>query len=225
MPDFGLGRIYAPDTNDHRFLLPPRQAEAKGIVRRTWWAGDVLDQGNTSACVGYSTYKFLQAAPVRNKPDFTPFGLYLEAQALDPWPGEEPDVKGSSVRAAMKALQARGLVSGYHWAFSCEPAIDHMLAVSPMVFGTNWYERMFYPDKHGYLWPEGVIVGGHAWLGGVTIDRERKNPDGTVGAIRKIGSWGRSWGQGGRAWIAFHVLDRLIREDGEAAIATEVLKA
>lgn len=223
MPDYGLGRLHAPDENDRRFLLPLRREEAKGIVRRSWPAGigSPLDQGNTPQCVGYSTWAFLTASPVRNHPVFSPTTLYREAQDNDEWPGNDYD--GSSVRGAMKALQKRGLVSSYSWAFSCEPAIDHMLTVGPMVLGTLWYDGMFHPDKQGYIWPTGQVVGGHAWLGGIAVDRERKNPDGTVGAIRKLGSWGKRYGQNGRVWIAFHVLDRLIKEQGEAAVATEVL--
>lgn len=220
MPDYGLGRLHAPDERDRRFLLPPRRVEAKGVVRRSWTAGAILNQGNTPQCVGYSTWGFLTASPIRNKPSFSPTDLYREAQQNDEWPGEGYD--GSSVRGAMKALQKRGLVSGYSWAFDCEAVIDHVLSVGPVVMGTDWYERMFVPNRYGYLLPEGRVVGGHAWLI-VGADRERNNRDGTVGAIRMINSWGRGWGENGRARMSFAALDRLIKADGEASVATEVL--
>lgn len=220
MPSYGLGRIHAPDERDQRFLLPRRRLDAKGIVRRSWPAGAILDQGNTPQCVGYSTWGFLAASPIRNKPKFTPTDLYREAQTLDEWPGE--DYEGSSVRGAMKSLQRRGLVSNYLWAPGCEAVIDHVLASGPVVMGTNWYERMFEPTAYGYLIPDGRVVGGHAWLI-IGADRERNNHDGTVGAIRMINSWGRGWGENGRGRMSFATLDRLIRADGEAAVATEML--
>jgi C1A family cysteine protease len=37
-----------------------------------------------------------------------------------------------------------------------------------------------------------------------------------------INSWGSDWGQGGRAWITFENLDKLIKLQGEAAVATEI---
>jgi hypothetical protein len=35
--------------------------------------------------------------------------------------------------------------------------------------------------------------------------------------------WGREWGEGGRAWISFKDLDKLIKSDGEAATDKELL--
>jgi hypothetical protein len=218
----GLGRLFAPDPNDHRFLLPARRLEAKTLTRRTWTAAGVLDQGESSACVGFSSWMFLATSPIRNHPNFTPMDLYGYAQDEDEWPGKEPEVQGSSVRGAMKALQKRGLVSQYNWGFDCETVIDHVLTVGPVVMGTNWYDSMFDPDVRGYLNIDGRIAGGHAWLI-LGADRERKNPDGTVGAVRMLNSWGRGWGQAGRAYLTFAAIDRLLSEDGEAAVATEVL--
>lgn len=222
MPEYGLGRIAAPDERDHRFLLPTRRPEAKAIVRKTWTAAGVLDQGSYPACVGYSTWMFLAASPVRNKPAFSPLDLYHEAQTLDEWPGEDYD--GTSVRGAFKALQKRGLVSNYLWAFGCEAVIDHVLAPNggPVVMGTDWHERMFEPTDQGYLIPDGPVVGGHAWLI-LGADREHKNPDGTIGRVRMLNSWGRNWGQNGRAYLSFAHLDQLIKAQGEAAVAQEVL--
>lgn len=83
---------------------------------------------------------------------------------------------------------------------------------------------MFMPhDKTGYIAPTGPDEGGHAWLI-IGANRNRGNPDRTKGAIRMINSWGDSWGsQRGRAWITFRDLDKLIQDDGEACVASEVI--
>lgn len=213
MPEYGLGRLHAPDERDHRFLLPSRRPEAKAITRRTWTAGGVLDQGSTPQCVGFSSYGFLTASPIRNRPAFGPTDLYRGAQQNDEWPGEDYD--GSSVRGAMKWLQTQGLVSQYNWAFACEAVIDQILTTSPVVVGTDWLDAMFTPDKKGFIKAEGQVAGGHAYLL-IGADRER-------GAVRILNSWGRSYGQNGRVWLSFDDLDKLIKAQGEAAVATEVL--
>lgn len=213
MPNYGLGRLHAPDERDQRFLLPARRLEAKQITRRMWTAGGVLDQGSTPQCVGYSSYGFLTASPIRNRPPFNPETLYREAQDNDEWPGNDYD--GSSVRGAMKALQKRGLVSNYNWAPGCEAVIDHILAVGPVVMGTDWHDDMFTPDKKGFIHLGGQVAGGHAYLL-IGADRDKK-------AVRILNSWGRGWSDNGRAWLSFDDLDKLIQANGEGAVATEVL--
>jgi C1A family cysteine protease len=37
-------------------------------------------------------------------------------------------------------------------------------------------------------------------------------------------SWGKGWGQKGRAWITFNDLEALIEDYGEACVATEIKK-
>jgi C1A family cysteine protease len=97
------------------------------------------------------------------------------------------------------------------------------LTKGPVVVGTNWYDRMFKPEK-GFIRVGGQVAGGHAWLL-LGADRSKKCPDGTMGACRMINSWGRGWGESGRAWISFNDLDKLIKADGEAATAKELLLA
>lgn len=191
------------------------------VTARTWYSPGVMDQGATSECVGYSGVKYLTTAPVYNKP-LDPHELYKECQRTDEWPGEDYD--GTSVRGLFKALKRRGLVSGYKWAFEYELVVNHILTAGPVVMGTVWPMEMFTPDRHGYIEPKGEDAGGHAWLI-IGANRNRRNPDGTRGAVRMINSWGDGWAQNGRAWITFNNLDWLIKEDGEACVATEVKMA
>ena len=224
----GLGRLHIPDPRDHDHLIPLRRAAAREITCRTWTdRSPVLDQGNTSECTVHAGDKYLTLYPVCN----VGFGskaertrVYKEVQKLDQWPGEDYD--GTSVRAVFKYLQkVRGALSGYQWAFSLEPAVNHILTTGPLVLGTNWYASMGSPDRWGYIWPgEGEEPEGHAYVG-MGANRLRKNPDGSMGAVRIINSWGDRWAQKGRAWMTFKVLARLIEEDGEAGCGVEIKTA
>jgi C1A family cysteine protease len=217
----GLGRRVSIDPRDRDHLLP-RAALARaadGITARYWFTpGEAYDQGATSECVAYSTCRFLVTYPIVNKPiEFTPF--YKRCQQVDEWPGEDYD--GTSVRAAFKILQADGLCTSYKWAFDVETVVNHVLSTGPVVMGTTWFLDMFTPDRHGYITPTGYPVGGHAWTI-VGASRTRKNPDGSVGAVRMINSWGPNWGEKGRAWITFRDLQTLIDDYGEACVAQEI---
>jgi len=79
------------------------------------------------------------------------------------------------------------------------------------------------PDKYGYirLNKDEADDAGHAWLI-IGADREARNPDGSHGRVTMINSWGPEWGKKGRAFITFPDLDKLIKLNGEAAVATEL---
>lgn len=215
----GHGRILSKDDRDLNHLMPLR-AEARGINERYWWSPPAYDQGATSQCVAYSGVRYLTSGPVRNKP--IPFDeLYRQCQELDEWEGSDYD--GTSVRGLMKAFKARGLVSEYSWAFELAPVIDHLLTVGPVEMGTTWSDEMANPTIWGYVTLSDIdeSTGGHAWCI-IGASRKRKNPDGTVGAVRAVNSWGTGWGDRGRFWLTFHDLEKLIKADGEAAVATEI---
>lgn len=219
-----FGRLVAIDERDKR----PRYAMAAPPTDRThrnWLSlGGPWDQGSTSQCVAYSSHRYLHTHPVVNRPWMPHADLYHQCQLVDEWPGEDYD--GTSVRAAFKVFKTFGAVESYNWAFELEPVVRHVLEIGPVVMGTDWTDGMFDVDAHGYIWPTGDLAGGHAWLL-VAVNRNRSNPDGTRGAGRLLNSWGR-WGHNssGRAWVAFHVLERLIagldQWPGEAAVGKEI---
>jgi len=216
--DRRLGRLVKEDPRDReypvRMLFPRRKTK---LTKRVWddsvWSGD---QGQTPECVGYGTVHFLEAGPVLQNPPhpcLNPHRLYQEAQKVDGFPLPHD---GTTVRAAMKVLKGQGYASAYHWATTLSQTIDTLLNLGPMVVGTNWYEGMFYPTKTGLLNLTGELAGGHCYLVmGVDTVKER---------FQIKNSWGMSWGLKGHAYIRFKDFARLLKEQGEAAITTEVVK-
>ncbi len=215
----GLGRLHAPDPRDANYpmraMLP---AEASTRTYRYWnasgWWGN---QGDTPQCVAYAWTHWLEDGPVGQggqAPVVQPSILYAEAQKVDEWPGEDYD--GTSVRGGAKAVKARGFISSYAWAGLFSDIREALLEVGPVVVGVNWYDAMFEPDEAGLIHIGGEVAGGHAFvLDGISVPHK---------LIRMKNSWGRAWGNNGFAYLTFPDVERLLHEDGEAALAVEVRK-
>lgn len=185
--------------------------------RPPWHSPPPLDQGNEGSCVGFGSTHMLSAAPWMHTMtyDFAR-GLYLDAKKVDEWQGE--DYEGTSVRAGMKVLQSRGLISEYLWTWKADTVRDYVLRRGPVTMGTNWYANMMSTDKHGFVSPDGAAVGGHCWT--VLGWSEAQE------AFRAIQSWGLGWGQAGRFWIKWDAFKYLLEDDGgEAVSPLEVLAA
>jgi hypothetical protein len=220
-PTPGMGRLVSIDPRDKEHLM---STVAPIEVTRSvafWETGPIMDQGITSQCTAYSAEQLLMSGPVKNQMYLTPHELYRLNQLNDEWPGENYD--GSSVRAAMKVLQASGLITQYVWAFNVDPVRRWLLMKGPVVVGTNWYSEMFKVDKRtGFVRAKGKPMGGHAYmLRGA--DDNLKCPDGSKGAARIVNSWGEGWGIQGKAWISYKDLDGLIKNHGEAVTPVEFL--
>jgi hypothetical protein len=217
-----FGRRLSKDPRDKQHLVKPDHKAAQEIRKRIWrWGLPLLDQGPTPRCVGFSAYELLRCSPIRNKPKLTPNDIYKGARQNDEWEGE--DYEGSSVRGAMKFLQGEGYIGAYKWAANHEDAVSYILTCGPMQVGTNWFQGMDEPDSNGYIWPKGGKPSGHAYLL-IGADIDRHNPDGSKGMVTMLNSWGK-WGRTGRASLTFNSLEQLIAEDGEASVATEIMRA
>jgi len=220
----GLGRLFVPDARDKKYTIKKLMAAAPGSPPTTpgiryWWEGGWWgDQGYTSQCVAYSWTHWLTDGPTTNSSYIRPTNLYNEAQKIDEWPGEDYD--GTSVRAGAKVLTSKGFIGEYHWGWSLDDAIQVLLNKGPVVVGTNWYDSMFVADETRPFFikikPNAQIAGGHAYvLNGINVPEER---------VRVKNSWGRNWAHNGNAFLSFKDLERLIKEDGEVCLATEIKK-
>ncbi len=216
--DFGLGRLPAKDERDRNFLVSARHPlmESERTYRYWWSNGWWGDQGKTSQCVGYGWTHFLEDGEVtHNKvtpPLINPAELYKQAQEVDEWLGNDYD--GTSVRAGAKVLQQLGMISEYHWAYDNETLLHTVLEVAPVVVGTNWYSDMFEPNSLGKVKIGGALAGGHCYV----INGVNK----TARFYRCKNSWSRQWGRQGYFFLSFDDMERLISEDGEFCLATEI---
>jgi hypothetical protein len=177
-----------------------------------WWG----DQGGASECVGFSITHWIEDGPVTHRgpaPVVDPQELYLLAQQLDEWDGQ--DYEGTSVRGGMKAAQQLGFVKNYAWIYDAGAFVYSLLELGPMVIGIDWLAGMMDTDERGLIYATGEVVGGHAILAdGINV---------TKGLVRLKNSWGRSWGDDGFCWIPFDELEYLLfGANGEVALAEEV---
>lgn len=218
----GTGRIVSIDFRDKNHLMSAKHPATAALPTYKYWTnGKILDQGYTSQCVAYSGEQFLVSGPVTNKFYKTPTELYNECQLVDEWEGENYD--GTSVRALFKVLQSKGYIKEYSWAFNINDVVTHLLSKGPVILGTDWYNSMFETDEDGFLplFASSGLAGGHAYMV-KGCNTKKVCPDGSLGAIRIVNSWGTSWGDKGYAWISFRDADRLIQSWGEAATSTEL---
>ncbi len=218
-PRVGLGRIFAFDPRDQKFPLGAAAPLQVDKTSQLWETPTPLNQGQTYECTAYSAEHLLLSGPIKNPMYLTPHELYHLNQLNDEFPGEA--YSGSSVRAAMKVLQAAGLIGEYAWAFDADTARRWVLMRSPVVLGTNWYSGMEKPDKNGFIRATGTPVGGHAYMV-CGADDTVKCPDGSKGAFRILNSWGVAWGKKGTALISYKDVDGLIKNQGECVTPTEI---
>lgn len=201
MSEGGLGRVVEQDLNDLKYLMraarpfafeqPVEQLPSSMHYQR----GPVLDQGRTGTCVGHSLAAKLAGAPVKVGPSRipTPFAIYDEAIVLDEWKANDQDKlrqMGTSVRAGCKALEARGLITSYHWAYSVDDILHWILSgQGGVVLGIDWFSEMNQPNDEGIVRTRGKHQGGHAIY--------------CFGADRKTGliALQQSWGANHGGWI------------------------
>lgn len=214
-----LGRLISEDSRDQAYpmqavleVVPPT------VTYRYWWTGGAwLDQGATGTCVGHAWAHWIEDGPITHVGTIDPFDIYREACQRDVWPeNDSGDLNfGTSVRAAAKYLLEITRITEYRWAWDFDTVAQALLNTGPVVIGSWWYESMFRPDEDAVVTIDGSRVGGHAYLlNGINTKKE---------VVRLKNSWGRNWGKGGHAYLSFEDIERLIREQGEACLAVEVV--
>lgn len=216
-----LGRHVVHDSRSLRYQVQADTSAIKSAKHKS--AIPVLDQGNVGSCTGNAAAKRLtyedswtafivafpqvfsvQDAKVDEQVALT---IYKDATAIDQWPGTyPPDDTGSDGLSVAKACKARDWISGYQHATSLDAALT-ALSSAAVIVGTNWYDGMFDPSPDGQLRLTGEVAGGHEYvLDEIDVDN---------GIVWMQNSWGAGWGIGGRGWMPFSDLERLLGEDGD----------
>jgi hypothetical protein len=214
MPDREFGRIQSPIDNRDWDLddFIPEQPFYRIAQDAKWdFPCTVLDQENTTHCVGFSMAHF-----GINLPTFTQYtkqdahDFYYMCKEVDGYPKQED---GTTVRSAARVLQDAGAINHYAFAKDIESIRWWLLNRGPLIVGTIWTENMMTPDAEGRLDITGFILGGHAYL----INEWRKE-----GIIGIKNSWGPGWGNNGKAYITVDDFKALLEYGGEALACVEL---
>jgi hypothetical protein len=220
---------------DRQYIVPTAPGMGRGLVNhdeaskqfravdlvdktkprtKAWRRGKPYDQGSTSQCVAYTgkgilnTQALSAAAPYRVRTRIDPADLYKGAQANDQWQGDAYD--GTSGLGLCRHLKNVGLIRSYRWCFGLDQTLLVLAWVGPVGIGVNWREDMWDTDLDGYIRASGDAVGGHeVELTAVDVPKRR---------VTVTNSWGTGWGHGGKAFLSFDDLGRLLDDDGDAFI-------
>jgi hypothetical protein len=213
---FPLGRAAAEDDIrnwQHRALVSPPPMIKKGY--RIWFSPDIYDQKTSPQCTTEASVGLLRTSPFRAQfrldwPKFDTYAerraFYLLCQKYDPpeWGAHD----GSLVSSPLKEMKRLGMISGYRWLFGEEELREWVTWFGPAKVGIGWTHGMFFPDSNGYIHPTGSDQGGHD-IRVYYFSQQRQ-------AYRLANSWGREWGENGRAWITAEAMDDRLRNWGEA---------
>lgn len=233
MSGFQLGRLIPADWR--HIEKYPYAAMAPETVERVERAlvlpayRQKYDQQKEGACVGFSSSWMMS---ILNRRFYDARWLWNKAKERDEWPETNPgDNNGTSVRAAMDVLRVIGHVRIFRsecqepclqdgimenrWAVSADQVRTAIAAGIPVTLGINWYENFDRPVKRdGRYWigdgDLGRIRGGHA----VCVYRASDK----LQAVGIVNSWGMSYPL---ALMPYSVLERLLREEGEATLVTD----
>jgi hypothetical protein len=215
----GLGRYPFLDMRDGSYLMRHVLSTITEVVPtyKIWEHGDILDQGNEGACVGFSWQGWENAKPVGYKlqqGNEAGFLWYNRAKQLDEWPGS--DYEGTSVRAGAKvALEKQGIES-FLWAFSRVEIDTWLLTQGPIVVGSDWFNSMDHLGRKAYCTvdPTSGTRGGHAYL---LLGK------GEGGNYWFQNSWGEGYGKEGLFFMTPANFDMLLRRgNSEFCTAAQV---
>lgn len=209
-----LGRHVEHDERSRDY--PVARRVSGPIVSRTWRRPTkAFDQGALGSCTGNAMEGCLATVPHRRPlhrySERSAIKLYRLATVLDGFEGMYPPTDtGSSTLAVMKAAKQLGRISGYEWCFSLNDVLAALAQHGPVCIGINWYEGFDRPAPLGMLTLAGDVRGGHELeLSAVDVDAR---------TVSGWNSWGDDWGFHGRFRMTWDTLDRLLHEQGEAAV-------
>lgn len=221
-----LGRHVVHDSRSLDYQVEAEPLSSLISVRHNRFI-PILDQGRVGSCApnagvgNVGTGLFWNSLAVQhalsdtdaNADEQFALQIYQEATAIDPWPGGWPNQDtGTNGLSVAKALQTRGLISGYLWATSLE-AVLTALSKQAVIIGVPWKESMFTPASDGKLTVSGSDAGGHEIeLDELDMDNFR---------VWLANSWSLQWGIQGRAYLSFDDLGLLLSQDGDCTVFVE----
>lgn len=201
--DRRLGRNVNHDSASRAYRVgPPEVVELHAVRHESRIA--ILDQLKLGSCTGNAgtaaiyrePFMTAQAAPWLYPPtEAGAVALYSAATRLDPYQGDyPPEDTGSDGLSVAKVLKARGIISGYLWAFTIEEAVAQLMS-TPLITGVPWLQSMFTTNAGRVVVDKGsVVAGGHE----LCVDEYRPAVGNVPALVAGPNSWGTSWGDGGR---------------------------
>jgi len=189
---------------------------AETITQRIWEHGEILDQGEEGACVGFAWTAWYNSKPLgfnRQLGNRDAFGWYNRAKEIDPWPGTNYD--GTATSAGADVAMERGYINRYLWAGSVQEVEAWLLNRGPVVVGSNWFYSMDDVDN-GFIRVDSSTGarGGHAYL---LIGKGRD------GNYVFQNSWGTSYGREGLVRMRPFDFNNLVKYgDSEFCTALQV---
>jgi hypothetical protein len=184
------------------------------------WADtdNVLDQGQTPRCVGFTGADWLNTLPVDDHVG-NAMGdqIYAACKVVDGEPGAQD---GSTTRSLCKVLKQMGRIGAYAFTTNAATVVAYVAQHGPVMTGIPWMNAMFTPDQHGYLHPTGGIAGGHE----ISVIGESATGYGAVAdpSVEILNHWGAAWGKNGRAYLTVTAYQSLLSQGGDAAAGLEL---
>lgn len=182
------------------------------------------NQGEYPKCTAFGTLTDLACSPI-TYPGKNPLGdpnqYYADIQAEDRAQGRQY-AEGATTLAAMEVAKRNGWISAYYWGWTMDTAHRTIVNI-PMVWGTWWYSSMFNPDAEGIIriTTNAVKDGGHLYcIDGYDHRRDLWTIEQTWGKVTNLPGI-----KANRMKIGGDALYRLLREDGEFTVITEVKAA
>lgn len=231
-----LGRNVNHDSASRAYRVQPRRA---GVIRPVRHESHIaiLDQGQLGSCTGNAGVSAIYHHPYpgdtsKPYPGYGPdeagaVSLYSAATQIDPYAGEyPPEDTGSDGLSIAKVLKAKGVISGYLWAFTLAEALAQ-LADTPEITGLIWYNSMFDTTDSGHaghlvVRQDSGVAGGHE----ICVDEVITPSNATVDVAQLssmadqifVGgpnSWGRSFGDDGRWYMTAREWGSLLAQQGD----------
>lgn len=176
-----------------------------------------LNQGREGACSGFSLSTELAASPVNvDVSNVFAMELYQAARRIDAAAGRHWESGASILAGALALKNDYKLITEFRWGFGIDQVVDTIIAKGPVVLGVNWYYDMYSPNADHVIEVSGVLSGRHA-ITAIGYLHE----DG--GYLALMNTWGRTYGADGVGYLKVADATRLLAENGEACIITDLV--